>query len=289
MICLVIFAFFLTVLANEIPSELQASCSPYIDACNAQTSVSSTDRTPCSQVFDENACSGRTKENYWECISLEFDVSRLALTLEAEALEACFYEESKALETYSFYKSTIINRKITKRIVPSSQEFDDLSLTSFTFKSGDTIPKNRPYLIDINVNYGSLDVQRGYWDDMPYHREIPHINLHACKMTSTQTTCSAKFYESPDVPQSAWDFNGDPGLREEQLNLTSTGNWRIMGHIFYFTGGPCTSDADGCEQIRWDISVAKAIQVTDNSYTQDDGSAMSTSFLFAFLLAFYNF
>merc|ERR1719384_598567 len=150
--------------------------------------------------------------------------------------------------TYSFYK----NKRPADSIA-------DLKNTKFYFDSALNYAAKSDNGIATYINWGNLDVKPakhgkpGAWI-IEIH-PVPHINLHACKMSNTQTTCSVKFPLSTDVSalnSQSFNLGGDKGWHNRTLALPEAGEWRIMSHIRYYVN-------DSNTWTRWDIGMTKKI------------------------------
>jgi len=92
--------------------------------------------------------------------------------------------------------------------------------------------------------------------ETPYADYVPHMNLHACKVTAEQKTCSSLMLGSTDA-NSTVDLSGNnmvnQGTFYPEIVFPSTGTWKLLGHIQIY------SEESGVRK-KWDI--ANGIEVT---------------------------
>jgi len=242
-------------------------------------------------------CSG-TKETFWECVKNEFNPIRASLSKVAEKMECCFYEEHKDLMTYSYYKDSGDGKEPSLGIA-------GLELTNFTFEDGD-VYKGDEVGVAIYMDWGdninavppaedtgctkpdgTLIYVNCTGGGMRNPFIVSHINVHACLLTATQTTCSIKFPQDTSVSsrnlQGPSYFGEQKETRTPKLTLDIPGDYKLMGHIRYYVEGDSV-------RTLWDIGMTKLVTVLNaTTTTKNVYSGTGTLFSFTALLIFIGF
>lgn len=265
-----------------IPQELLDSCIPYYNACIGDTD--------CNNSYDaaDGSCSQSGVENkaYAMCF-MNFDTTTSEQLF--ENLELCLYEQALVLEgatEYSCYK----NGNEAAECLP---EFAQI-----VFKNGDgealpqlelgsAIPKNTEWLSYFEVNWGDLPVIpdptidcRGGCVNLI---KIPHMNLHGCRKTALQTSCSVLLLEQTDSDgvgeikhtqefigygQSSEDADGDYEFR---IQFDEAGEWWLLTHVRLYV-----NNTDTGVYTKWDIGKTLKVNVVDDTSNQSASAAAVT-------------
>eukprot|EP00494_Astrolonche_serrata_P029506 UN29773 len=158
-----------------------------------------------------------------------------------EKVNVCFYEESKALLTYSLYNGG----------TPAMDGHDArLELTTFTFDDASDYHAEDEYGLTININWGTLDVvtrpattSSNDGSDIDFQEPldapdalVSHMNIHACKLEADETTCSIRFWLDSTINNRLQSvvYRGNEGAYDLSMALTPPGTWRVMGHVRYW-------------------------------------------------------
>jgi len=263
-----------------IPTELESVCSWYISECqNEVQSVSG--KEPCANHYPLiEDCDG-TKETYWECVQQKFDPIRPDFSKVGQKMECCFYEEHKDLETYSYYFDAGNGKT-------PSNGIEGLELTTFTFPEGNVYAEDEVG-VEIFIDWGDeinavAPPEDGGCDDINLVNAntknytnctgggfkdifvVSHINVHACLMTDTQTTCSIKFPQDTSVSgrnvQGRINFGTKGDTKYPTLAMDLPGQYKLMGHIRYEV-----LNDDGNSRTLWDIGMTKLVTVLNATTT----------------------
>lgn len=276
-----IILFTLLSFCLSIPSELATQCSWYVEQCQNET-VASGCNAHYALLSD---CDGSTwtKENYWECVLERFNTVRSDLTKITQFMEACFYEEHKDLLTYSYYADRVPSKGVVG-LDQSIFTFGDQPVhagdrysVGISLDWPDTITAVAPLPQDgcDTVDCSNVPNQAGGGFIDPF--VVWHINLHACLLTETQTTCSIKF--PADASVSALNLQGTQlkGMKGESfspsLTLSEPGDYKLLGHIRYYVEG------ENSERVLWDIGITKQLTVGNaTTTTRRADSGVGTAF-----------
>jgi len=264
---------------QAMPSTIEDNCSYYISECEAEPQCA-------AHLTDASKCDTEPADTYWECFGQNID--RSLLTDTTEFMEACFYEESKDLMTYSYYKDTVPSRGMY-----------GLNWTVFDFPDATGLQVGVEYTVTIHLDWAdsvqavpkpnedgcneseciSENNEEGGGGGILYANEVWHINLHACLLTDTQTTCSIKYPERATV--STYNEQGyiAQGTKYDvlptPLTLDHVGTYKLLGHIRYY------SNSTG-ERVKWDIGMTKLITVEEATTTTREVESGNASFLTIF-------
>lgn len=284
-----ILTFLLTICFCR-PAELDDICASYIESCQSEVSAPEAGEPCSSHLGLLNACDATewTKENYWQCVRTQFEPVRADLSKTAQFMEACFYEEHKDLTTYSYYANKI-----------PSEGIEGLDDTTFTF-SEDEVTAGDSYMVGIHLDWpesvnavpspvdhgcdGVVNCTGGGFID-PFI--VWHINLHACLLSETQTTCSIKYPAEANIV-SALNLQGfsAKGMKGESFEpmviLTEPGDYKLLGHIRYYV------EDENSELMLWDIGMTKQLTVGNaTTTTREPNSGTGAVFSLAAAIVFF--
>jgi len=300
---LVLSLFFLQTVFSVTSGDLRSTkCKLYEDNCNLNGA--------CKGLLDHilSVCTQGDGAEFQKCATTELtkkagmgEYSRSKAHIDMQYLEVCYYEESKDLGTFSYYKN---GAPVREGDQPAGFEQFDFAWTpkttnldtntkmscdvavkwdSNTFDIQPKPPKmvsTKQTLIDEAIQStadckarcdGNDSCASFDWNnskctvtvnlpDTVTLNKIPHINIHACQMTESQKTCSAKFYNATYVHHGYWSTVESPS--DVLLNLLplTKGKWRIMGHIYFYV-------KEGNDYPKWDVAKVSQVEITQGMTT----------------------
>jgi len=247
-------------------ANLDALCDIYYTNCEGT----------CDTQYGQahSACNSLSDEHEYGKCFYNHDAGYLDDT-DYKHLALCFVENTKDIEDFTCFKNatTVIdcgfdalNANMNFRLAP-------LGISN--------IITNTRHDAELTVDWGDLDVivRPIEWDgcdpiivnpgesseyevnpcETAIADYVPHMNLHACKMTEYQKTCSAVMLESTDlnatVDLTTNNMAHGEGVESLTIFFPTAGMWRLIGHIQVY------EQDDAGVKSKWDIANAIEFEV----------------------------
>lgn len=276
----------------SLPSELETDCAPYLQKCAEETDLEPYgDIYACNTIYEaansECTITSNTIDDYWVCFRDAIDdmvfldvPARVRMSKKTKFLEACIYEESKDLLTYSFYVSSEWYNFTDKRPtvgLPGMEETQYIFGSDVGLAIGDVYACTIEFVFNEPGNEVNVVILPSKVKGMVYTDQVIHTNIHACLLSANQTTCSVKFPQdthsgSACNQQTFVERGNDGDVLELELPFPKAGEWLVMGHIQYFI------ETDGGEYQQWDIGMTKKVVVAEEHDPTDGGSIVLSIF-----------
>jgi len=256
-----VWMFIVAVSALYDQSELDVLCDIYYSECETTTScdLPSTGANACDAYETDAtlACSSETTNNDFAQCFINHDSDYFTNCTAYKYLALCLYEETKNISDFSCYNDETTSVDCPLTLVDNI----DFDLWSVDY-AVDSVPRGSQYKTTLTVDFGTLNVTNPpescvTFNDIthctvnPYL--IPHMNLHVCKITDDQKTCSCLMLENTESNATVEfsDSNGEnPSDGPFDLGVTfdSEGTYKLIAHIQFY------EDLGNDETMFWDLA-----------------------------------
>jgi len=240
---------------------LDNECGPYYTAC---TGTCATYKNNAN-----SACSGESTNNDYGNCFFNHDATYLA-NAPFKKLGLCLVENTKNINTFTCFNNDT-------RVVSCASQIQ----ANMEFKlapTGTTVIENTRHDTELTVEWADLNiiVKPIDWGNCDIINGsstceeaiadlIPHMNLHACKLTDDQKTCSSLFLADTDIDaevDTTTNALANPGKHYPYILFPSPGTWRLLGHIQIYE-----DNLSSGHKVKWDVATAVDITVTDKPPT----------------------